>query len=917
MSHSRSIRPVGRDAVLDRARAHLGAGGSVLLYGPPGIGKSMLLDALSSGYDGARVLRAAAAEAESGLPYLALVDLFDGVPTDAVPLPQHLRAALDAALLRGDVPGAAQDQLAVRLAVLELLRGLAAQQPLLLVMDDVQWIDEPSVGVLRFVARRLAGGNVRLLCAERVDLGAAPATIDLCPAPCLELSIPPLTESDLADMLRVRFGPSMTLPATSRVYAASGGNPLFAMELGRALAERDRPVGPGEPLPVPGRLRTLLHKRLASLPPSSAPVLLLVAAAARPTRALLAELAGDEVGGGLAAAVSAGVVDVEPDGVIRFRHPLLREMVYADADPAARALAHERLAAIVVDSVERARHLALARPFADEALASTLAEAAAVARRRGAPAVAADLAERAADRTPPRNESLASARRLEAARQAYAAGLTADAVRLANAALHTADDPAVRVKARLLLVDLAGQDQSGAGPLLDAAFVDADGQPALLAQVRLYRAMKAYFDGDTASATAELKRAEEAAEQSGDTERLVEVLTSRGMIETPVGAPESDELLARAAALSRGLPLSSAVVGARQSYAMARLFRGDVAEAVRGIEALRMAVERSGTVRDLALVLLSVASVYSRAGRCADALAAGQYCQRLYLDIEATPGPGLLVGALVELGGGSVVRAAQLADQAIEASRAARDDDWLRGAYATRGQVYLLEGDPAAAVGLMREAYAIEQRLGRTDPAIFLWHADLVEALVATGARAEAATVLGEVTGHADRLGRDVVRLSLARGRALVTAGDGGARAAADELSAALRRWADHPYPMELARAWHTLGGLERRAHRRSAARAALVEAINRYTACQAAPWLAAARAELARLDGGRGAGLSETEQRIVDLVRAGATNREIARATYLSVKAVEANLTRLYRRLGVRNRAQLTRLLDESGSSD
>ena len=118
---------------------------------------------------------------------------------------------------------------------------------------------------------------------------------------------------------------------------------------------------------------------------------------------------------------------------------------------------------------------------------------------------------------------------------------------------------------------------------------------------------------------------------------------------------------------------------------------------------------------------------------------------------------------------------------------------------------------------------------------------------------------------------------------------------------------------MEVARAWHALAGLERRAHRRGAARTALLEAISAYAAIGAAPWLSAAQLELARLDGGQGSGLSDTERQIVDLVLAGATNREIARATHLSVKAIEAKLTRLYRRHGVRNRAQLTRALENA----
>ena len=187
-----------------------------------------------------------------------------------------------------------------------------------------------------------------------------------------------------------------------------------------------------------------------------------------------------------------------------------------------------------------------------------------------------------------------------------------------------------------------------------------------------------------------------------------------------------------------------------------------------------------------------------------------------------------------------------------------------------------------------------------------------MEALALAGHRDEAAEVLNEITAQVRRLERDVVQLGLARAAALCTALGGHPREAAQDLTDALHIWADHPYPFELARAWHVLAGIERRAHRRGAAREALLEAIGRYTACGAAPWRAAAEAELARLDGARTGGLSDSERRIVELVRQGATNREIARATYLSVKAVEANLTRLYRRFGVRTRDQLAKILDD-----
>jgi DNA-binding CsgD family transcriptional regulator len=875
-----------------------------MVCGPAGIGKSTILDALATDAPEWLVLRAAAAEAEADLPYLALVDLFDGVPDAAERLPTHLRSALDGALLRSALPTTPHDQLAVRLAVLELLRGLAAERPVLLVLDDAQWIDEPSAGVLRFVARRLDGVPTRVLAAERVADGGAATRLDLCPPPYVELAVPPLPESDVADLLRTRFGEDVGRAQLRRVFEASAGNPLYAVELGRALGSG--PVAPTEPLPVPERLRNLLAARVATLPPGDRPALLVVAAAARPSHALLERcgLSTDR----LSTAVASGVLAADADGALKFSHPLLREMVYGDTTVAARREAHERLAETVADPVERARHLAAARPTPDEALAECLSDAASAARLRGAPAMAADLATLAADRTPPDTPGVAAVRRLTAAQYAFAAGSLVDARALAVVALRDAADRRTRVGARLLLVEMSGDDHSNSGPLLEAAFVEAVDAPDLLAHVRMYKGIKAYYDGDAEGALAELKRAEEAAERCGDMERLVDVLSWRGNM--LVGA-EGDEYLERAGKLARGLSITPAVVGARQVAAMSRLFRGDVSEAVRRIEALRIAVERAGTVRDLAAVLVSVAGIYGRAGRCADALAAGRACVRLYVDVENTPGPGLLAAGLAESLGGTATDAAGYAERGLAACLAAGDEDWIKLAYATSGLVHLLRGDPVAAAEVMRQAWSLEQRLGRLDPGVFLWHADFVEALVGAGARAQAADVLAEVTKHAEHLDRQVAMLGLARAAALLTAATGEAREGAEALTRAIEDWSDHTYPLEIARAWYALGGLERRAHRRGAARAALAEAVRRYAEAEAGPWQEVAAADLARLDGGRGAGLSETERRIVELVRSGATNREIARTLFLSIKAVEANLTRLYRRLNVRNRAQLARVLD------
>ncbi|MBN1171025.1 MAG: AAA family ATPase [Micromonosporaceae bacterium] len=902
-------QPVGRAELLARAGAALAAGHGVVLVGPPGIGKSTILDTLASRSTAEVVLRCSAAEAEAELPYLALIDLFDGVP-EAIfdTLPAHLRGAIDGALLRSVLPSTPYDQLAVCLAVLEVLRTLAETRTVMLVLDDLQWIDEPSAGVLRFVSRRIAGSAIGFVAAERVSGRMTAERGALCPQPWTELVVEPLTESEVADLLRDRFRGRLTRRDAQRVFLASSGNPLYAMELGRAFCERPGPTRPMAPLPVPDRLRGLLSARIATLPERERPILLLAAAAARPSVALL-QRCGAAVEGELEA-IRAGILVRDFDGAMRFSHPLLCEMVYADAVDSDRRAAHAALAEVVSDPVERARHLAIAMREPDELLARSLTEAAEAARLRGAPAAAADLAQLAAERTPDGDGAAAAARWLDAARHALGVGALAEATRHANAALALSADARVRIGARLLLIEMAGEDCSGIGPLLVAALAEANDHPDLAARLWMHQAAKSYYDGDQESALSESKRAEAMAEECHDIGLLVEILTWRGSM--LIGS-QRDDLLERSGQLARSLPLTPGVVSARQAAAMSPLFRGDVATAVERVTALHAEVVRSGAVREIAATLVSVAGVFQRAGRCAEALVVAGECARLFEDVMASPGPGQLVLAMAELNGGSPARALEYVERATVACQAAGDEGWIRHAYTTGGMIKLLLGDPHGAVEQMRQAYETSHQLGRIDPGQVLWHADYIEALVASGARNEAETVLAEVTSCAIDLGRQVALLGLARAGALVTAATGRARDGAEALGQAITRWADHPYPLEIARAYQVLGGLERRAHRRGAARAALEKAIRRFAQAEAIPWLEASRAELARLDGGRGHGLSETERRIVELVRAGATNREIARTLFLSVKAVEANLTRMYRRLNVRNRAQLARVLDST----
>jgi predicted ATPase len=290
----------------------------------------------------------------------ALGDLFDFELPD-LPAPQ--RRALDAALLRAEVEGAPPDQRAVSLASLGVLRALAASAPVIIAIDDVQWLDTPSARVLAFVVRRLEDAPIRILVALRAGSGGDPLGLGRAgPAPGLHrMSLGPLPEEAMTRLLRARTGGDLNHPILLRLHRISEGNPLFALEIARALSGQGARPAPGEPLPVPEDLQELLGARLAALPPSAADGLLVVAAAARPTEDLVAAAAArrERASAGIERAEKAGILQ-RAGGRVGFTHPLLGSTVYAAATPQARRSVHRRLAELVADPEEQARHLALA-----------------------------------------------------------------------------------------------------------------------------------------------------------------------------------------------------------------------------------------------------------------------------------------------------------------------------------------------------------------------------------------------------------------------------------------------------------------------------------------------------------------------------------------------------------------------------
>lgn len=903
---------VGREQLLRDVIAATAEGG-VLLYGPAGIGKSSLVHAVASraAGDGSLVLHTTSGAADRDLPYLGLLDLLGGLHDQLGPLlPGHLRRAIDAAFLRtpGEAGRGPEGRLAVRLAALELLRMAAARQSVLLVCDDVQWLDAASADVLSCVVPRLKGLSVHTLLAERVGAAELPTRTELCVAPVTEQAVPELAAADIEALLRARFADILGADVVGRLATASAGNAYLAIELGRAA--RHRPALRGtEPMSVPEKLHAVVGRRVADLPAALRGLLLAAAAVARPTRALLAAC-DPEADRLLTEAAATGVVTLASDGAVRFSHPLIAEIVYADAAPEERLAVHRVIADAVDDPVERARHLAIAHPEPDPAVASLLDGAAESARRRGIPLTAAELAELAAERTPATARVQVGRRLLTAAEYAFAGGDPRRTTRLAEAAIG-AGDAAARVTARLLLAELLGMDLAAREPLLEAAMADAGEEPALAARVWRYRVDQALSGSDPEAAAYAAERATGYAETAGDAELLVDALVGRWRAGSAMGGKDCETHLERAYRLSLepSVPLTSAVVTARDGWARALARRGEVDGAVAVIESVLGEMERAGQLHDLAWLAYAATTIYERAGRCGDAYATAVRGSQLLLDIEPDPGIGLLLRGMGELSGGSLDAAAELLDAAVDSHARAAEPEWLGMTLWQRGRVHLAAGEVSEAAAVLRRCQRTLTGRGFSDPATYPFDADLAEALVGIGEPDAAAEVLADAEHRAEQLGRNVVRLPLARARALLRAHHGDRSSAATELRSAIDAYAGHSYPIDVVRAWLALAGFERRNRRRAQARAAANAALELCTAAGATVLRQLTEAELARIDGVRDlASLTATERRIVDKVRSGATNQEIATALFLSVKAVEGTLTRLYRQLGVRNRTELAR---------
>jgi DNA-binding CsgD family transcriptional regulator/tetratricopeptide (TPR) repeat protein len=897
---------------------------ALLIDGEPGIGKTALLHELlaRARVRGYAVLSCRPARSEMDLSYAGLVELLDGVPgpvLDGLPAPQ---ARVLRMVLRREEPDGTLDRLSLGVATVAAVRALA---PVLLAVDDAQWLDHPTARTLAFVVRRLAGTRVRVALVRSLG-GFAPdheASVDwrteleraMAAGRLDAVTVGPIGPSDLSRILRRALGWVPAWPRLTRIAQLSGGNPLYALELSRAFGA----ARSGEDLDgyLPGSLGELARTRVAKLPDRVRGALELASVPRAPTLDLLRRLdsTAADPRDTLAGAVRSGIVILDGDRV-RFTHPVLAAAAYGSMPTGRRHDLHRAVAMLSDNLEERARHLATAANQPDSEVASTLQEAAEQAWRRGAPDAAADLLRLACRLTPPTDTRALALRRIAYGRLLHGAGDAPGA--LAELDAIVAGLPPGLLRARALFHLMYVTRLSGAlGRAVEhgvRAAREAADDPALQAEV--YEMLSRLSDDDVGRKLDAARRGLDAVDRIPQPDPDLVFHARAALVEAEFYAGLGVHL-------DR---LDGVDPGTRVRFPPVRT-------AWRGVDLIGRLLAYAGRVDE---GLAALRGMYDRAavegrsilpavlGWMAEAqLMAGRFAQAEELTREAlaradeTGG----TGTPWEIGfhGVALARLGRLDEAESEALRvvALAGADPAIGldeapARLALGIVALARDRYPDAVAHLRYLDGLKRAAGIREPRLCAHAAELVEALVGTGELVEAAEVLARFDEEAATSRGEWSLAAAARCQALLLGAEGDLDGACEAARRSLVLFEGLPMPFERARSVLALGQLHRRRREKRLARTALAEALATFDAVGAVGWADRTRAELARIPARRtatdhtGTGLTPTEVTIAGLAARGLTNREIADRTFLSPKTVEVNLTRIYRKLGVRSRAAL-----------
>ena len=912
-----AVELIGREEELGSLEVFLAealAGPAALVVsGEPGIGKTALLDAVLAE---ARtrfptVLFCRGAEAEAALGFAGLSELLTEILDDVgKSLPPPRRRALEIALLLADPEDDSLQAHAVGLAILDVLRELEKRGPVVLAVDDLQWLDTSTAAALQIALRRVRSERIGVLATVREAEGAeVPIELERAfpESPLTRLALGPLGVGTLHRLLKSRLGLELTRPELARVREASGGNPLFALELGRELVRTGAELEPGKPLPVPDSLGKLLRVRLAQLPVETVEILLIAAAAGNATTEAIATANGsaEHVLAALAPAERDGVVEVGRS--VRFAHPLFASVCYERASAAQRRAAHHALADATADLEERARHLALAAVEPNAGVATTLDEAVARAAGRGAPAAAAELSEHAASLTPFRDSARRRRRRLRAAELHNLGGNPERAASLYEELLGEVDAGVERADALFGLASTRSADASTFAQLLDEALGEAAGDNARSARILGFRAQVAFLYGGPGASAADARAAFAHAERAGDPLPLAVAIAHLGQVETYT-LDVTPGLLERGVAIEEGLGQPLDFFSSPSAMLAIQLLLNDDLERARPLlERAGVRAAERGAEIDRAWVLFVLMWLEWLTGRWQVALS--HIAEAKELTEQARDeflGPQLVnQEAFIEARLGRIEEARAKAESVLPVFAGTSSEIHRIVCLSTLGHIELVLGNLEAANNYLHDLPGQLLSFGWLEPGHPLWP-DAIETLVGVGKLNQAGAYLEQHERLAARAGR-LARGYAARCRGILAAAEGDLAAAFESFERGLAEL-DGLYAFERGRTLLALGSARRQAKQKRLAREALEQALAIFEELGARLWADKARAELKRISGRRpGApGLTEMEERVARLAAQGHANKQIAAALFISVHTVEAHLTHVYRKLEISSRGQL-----------
>jgi DNA-binding CsgD family transcriptional regulator len=890
------------------AEARRGHSAVLVLRGEAGIGKSALLDYAAQRSEGCRILRAVGAEWEMELPYAGLhqlsAELLD--EREQLPAPQNHAIATAFGLSEGTQP----DRFLVGLAVLSLLSNAAEEQPLICLVDDVQWLDRSSAQVLAFVARRLAAEAVVLLFAER-----EPATVDeLGGIP--ELRLHGLPDASARELLASVITAPLDEPVRARILAETRGNPLALLELPRAFTPDELAGGFGLPSHelLPGRIEASFSRRVHQLPADTQRLLLLAAADPTGEPALLVRASEklDVPIHRLSPAEEEGLVELGLE--VTFRHSLLRSAIYRAAPSEERLAVHRALAAATdpeVDPDRRAWHRAHAIAEPDEDVALELEQSAERARARGGMAAAAAFLERSSALT--REPARRAHRALQAAASKALAGASQEALILLARAETGPLDALGRARLTLLRgqIELDLRRAANALPLLlDAARQLEPLDVPLSGDAYLAALRAANIAGRLGPGMREVSRSALAAPRGADEPRAVDLLLQGLAIRFTDGYVASVPALTRAFSALRE-------EGAREEVSVrwpvfARRVAPDMFDddtwhyfTTRSVQIAR----ESGALAVLPLALNFLVQFCCFNG---DLDGASALLEEADAIAAATGNEPVVFGGLTLAGFRGVEAEALALFDAAEPPAIARAEGVVL-TFIEHARAVLCNG-----LGRYEEArVAAESASAQDELLMSVWSfAELVEAATRCG-EGEAAHCANESLSERTRAaGTELARGIEARSTALVSDGE-----IADRLyREAIERLGRTRLAFELARCRLLYGEWLRRERRRTDARDQLTAARDMFTSFGSHAFAARAERELlatgetarARVQEARDE-LTAQELQIAQFARDGLANAEIGARLFISPRTVEYHLHKVFTKLGVTSRNHLAPVLPDA----